>query len=45
MKAAVVLGPGQPPVYADFSVPEAAAGEERIAVTAAAVSQVARSRA
>jgi NADPH:quinone reductase-like Zn-dependent oxidoreductase len=45
MKAAVVLGKGRTPVYADFSEPEAAAGEERIAVTAAAISQVVRSRA
>jgi NADPH:quinone reductase-like Zn-dependent oxidoreductase len=45
MKAAVVLGAGRAPVYADFAEPEPAAGEARIAVTAAAVSQVTKSRA
>jgi NADPH:quinone reductase-like Zn-dependent oxidoreductase len=45
MKAAVVLGKGQTPIYTDFSEPEAATGEARIAVTAAAISQVVRSRA
>jgi NADPH:quinone reductase-like Zn-dependent oxidoreductase len=45
MKAAVVLGNGQMPVYADFGEPEAAAGEARIVVTAAAISHVVRSRA
>ena len=45
MKAAVVLGPGQTPVYADFGEPEPAAGEARIAVIAAAMSQVTKSRA
>ncbi len=45
MKAAVVVGAGQAPVYADFSEPEPAAGESRIAVTAAAISQVVKSRA
>ena len=44
MKAAVVLGAGRAPVYADFAEPEPAAGEARIAVTAAAVSQVTKSR-
>jgi NADPH:quinone reductase-like Zn-dependent oxidoreductase len=45
MKAAVVLGAGRAPIYADFDEPEPALGEARIAVTAAAVSQVAKSRA
>ena len=45
MKAAVVLEAGKPPVYAEFSEPEPAAGESRIAVTAAAISQVVKSRA
>ncbi|HEX9169678.1 MAG TPA: zinc-binding alcohol dehydrogenase family protein [Roseiarcus sp.] len=45
MKAAVVLGVGRTPVYADFGEPEPAAGESRIAVTAAAISQVVKSRA
>ena len=45
MKAAVVLGQGRAPVYADFTEPEPAAGEARIAVTAAAISQVTKSRA
>jgi NADPH:quinone reductase-like Zn-dependent oxidoreductase len=45
MKAAVVLEAGKAPVYAEFSEPEPAAGESRIAVTAAAISQVVKSRA
>jgi NADPH:quinone reductase-like Zn-dependent oxidoreductase len=45
MKAAVVRGAGRTPVYAEFSEPEPAAGEARIAVTAAAISQVVKSRA
>lgn len=45
MKAAVVLGAGQTPRYADFSEPMPDAGESRITVTAAAISQVVRSRA
>src|ERR1700689_4576682 len=45
MKAAVVMGAGQTPRYADFSEPTPAAGESKIAVTAAAISQVVRSRA
>jgi NADPH:quinone reductase-like Zn-dependent oxidoreductase len=45
MKAAVVLGPGRTPVYAEFSEPEPSEGESRIAVTAAAISQVVKSRA
>lgn len=45
MKAAVVLQAGQPPVYADFADPVPSAGERRITVTAAAISQVVKSRA
>ena len=45
MKAAVVMGAGRTPVYAEFSEPEPAAGESRIAVAAAAISQVVKSRA
>src|SRR5208282_1589736 len=45
MKAAVVMGTGRTPVYAEFSEPEPAARELRIAVTAAAISQVVKSRA
>ena len=40
MKAAVVRGAGQAPVYADFAEPEPAAGEVQIAVTAAALTAV-----
>ena len=45
MKAAIVEGAGQSPVYADFAAPAPAPGEHRIAVTAAALSQVVKSRA
>ncbi len=45
MKAAVVERVGHPPVFADFPAPEARDGEVRIAVTAAALSPLARSRA
>ena len=45
MKAVVVMGAGQTPRYADFSEPTPAAGESKITVTAAAISQVVRSRA
>lgn len=45
MKAAIVRGPGQTPVYADFAEPVPEAGETRVAVTAAAISPVVRSRA
>src|SRR5271170_2924394 len=44
-KAAVVLGAGQKPVYANFAEPAPSEGECRIAVTAAALSQVVKSRA
>jgi NADPH:quinone reductase-like Zn-dependent oxidoreductase len=45
MKAAIVRGAGQTPVYADFAEPAPSSGEHRISVTAAAVSQVTRGRA
>jgi NADPH:quinone reductase-like Zn-dependent oxidoreductase len=45
MKAAVVLGHGRTPVYAEFGEPKPGPSESRIAVTAAAISQVVRSRA
>jgi NADPH:quinone reductase-like Zn-dependent oxidoreductase len=45
MKAAVVMGAGQTPRYADFSEPTPAAGESKVTVIAAAISQVVRSRA
>ncbi len=45
MKAAIVRAAGQPPVYGDFPEPAPASDERRISVTAAAISQVVRSRA
>lgn len=45
MKAAIVQGAGQAPVYGDFDEPVATAGEHRIAVTASAVSHLAKNRA
>ncbi len=45
MKAAIVLSAGQTPVYSDFGEPVASVGEHRIAVTAAAMSHLAKSRA
>ena len=45
MKAAVVLGAGQSPLYGDMSEPLPSAGESRVSVTAAAISHVAKSRA
>jgi NADPH:quinone reductase-like Zn-dependent oxidoreductase len=45
MKAAIVLEPGKTPVYADFRDPVPGNGEVRIHVTAAALSNVVRSRA
>jgi NADPH:quinone reductase-like Zn-dependent oxidoreductase len=45
MKAVIVRGPGQTPVYGDFAEPAPAPGELRITVTAAAISHVAKSRA
>jgi len=45
MKAAIVTAVGQTPVFADFSDPVPQDGESRIAVSAAAISQVVKSRA
>jgi NADPH:quinone reductase-like Zn-dependent oxidoreductase len=45
MKAAVVPGAGQTPVYGDFSEPHPAANEVRIAVSAAAISPIVKGRA
>jgi NADPH:quinone reductase-like Zn-dependent oxidoreductase len=45
MKAALVLQAGQAPVYGDFPEPDPSEGENRIAVTAASLSHVTRSRA
>jgi NADPH:quinone reductase-like Zn-dependent oxidoreductase len=45
MKAAIVRGPGQTPVYGDFAEPEPAPGESLVMVTAAAISHVVKSRA
>jgi NADPH:quinone reductase-like Zn-dependent oxidoreductase len=45
MKAAIVLRAGQIPVYGDCDEPVAAEGETRIAVRAAAISQIVKSRA
>ena len=45
MKAAIVQGPGQTPVYADFLPPAPAEGERFVKVTAASLTQFARGRA
>src|ERR1700722_19427522 len=45
MKAAIVQGAGQMPVYGDFAEPVPSPGEARITVTAAAISPVVKSRA
>src|SRR6202789_1418665 len=45
MKAAIVSGAGQTPVYGDFAEPVPTAGDNRIAVTAAAISHIVKSRA
>ena len=45
MKAAIVQAAGQMPIYGDFAEPVASPGENRIVVTAAAISPVVRSRA
>jgi len=45
MKAAIVRGMSQTPVYGDVPVPAPSAGENRITVTAAALTQVTKSRA
>ncbi len=45
MKAAIVQSAGESPIYADFAAPVPARGEHHITVTAAALSQVVKSRA
>jgi NADPH:quinone reductase-like Zn-dependent oxidoreductase len=45
MKAAIVLNAGQTPIYGDFDEPTGSDDETRVAVTAAAISQVVKSRA
>jgi NADPH:quinone reductase-like Zn-dependent oxidoreductase len=45
MKAAIVQGAGQTPVYGDFAEPAASAGENMVSVTAAAISPLVRGRA
>jgi NADPH:quinone reductase-like Zn-dependent oxidoreductase len=45
MRAAIVRGTGQAPVYSDFADPVPQSGECRVTVTAAAISQVVKSRA
>jgi NADPH:quinone reductase-like Zn-dependent oxidoreductase len=45
MKAAIVYRRGQTPVYGDFADPAPSADEVQVTVTAAAISQVTRSRA
>lgn len=45
MKAAIVRGPGEMPVYGDFAEPSPAEDESHVAVSAAALSHVTRSRA
>jgi NADPH:quinone reductase-like Zn-dependent oxidoreductase len=45
MKAAIVKEAGKPPVYGDFPDPAPMAGERHVHVTAAAISQVTKSRA
>ncbi|MGA7809569.1 quinone oxidoreductase family protein [Bradyrhizobium sp.] len=45
MKAAIVQTAGQTPVYGDFAEPVPCSGENRIAVTAAAISPLVKSRA
>jgi NADPH:quinone reductase-like Zn-dependent oxidoreductase len=45
MKAAFVQAIGQTPCYGDFETPQPAPGERRIAVSAAAISNVTKARA
>jgi NADPH:quinone reductase-like Zn-dependent oxidoreductase len=45
MKSAIVTAPGATPVYSDIADPTPAAGEVHVAVSAAALSHVARGRA
>lgn len=44
MKAAIVRGPGQLPIYGDFAEPAPSSGDSCITVTAAAISHVVKSR-
>jgi NADPH:quinone reductase-like Zn-dependent oxidoreductase len=45
MKAAIVCGTGQTPIYGDFAEPVPSSDEVHVTVTAAAMSQVVKSRA
>jgi hypothetical protein len=45
MRAAIVTGSGRAPVYQDFKEPEPSGNERRVAVAAAALSPIVRSRA
>jgi NADPH:quinone reductase-like Zn-dependent oxidoreductase len=45
MKAAIVTGAGQAPIYADFNDPLPGEGESRVAVSAAAISHIVKGRA
>ena len=45
MKAAVVTEPGRAPVYGDFQDPTPQQGSQQLRITAAAITQLARSRA
>ena len=45
MKAAIVVEAGKPPIYQDFKEPVPASGEVHVKVTAAALSNVVKSRA
>jgi len=45
MKAAIVRGAGQTPIYGDFAEPAPSSGENRVTVTAAALSPIVKSRA
>ena len=45
MKAAIIDRAGATPYYGDFPEPQAAAGQQRVTVKAAAISQLAKSRA
>lgn len=45
MKAAIVVEAGQTPIYGDFREPVPASGEVQVTVSAAALSNVVKSRA
>jgi len=45
MRAAIVQGAGRAPIYGDFSDAVAEAGEQRVQVTASALSPLTRARA